>query len=287
MAKAGIPFSFLAILMYILPMAHAQPMAHPQMAMAPATRLDKLNVAASLHVFDKTLDRSAWESLGWGAFSLVVGIFLLSTGRFGWINLVFGLLIIIEGLYEKQVREPKVIKVSAATLGLLGVWNLAVFILAAMAKSRFVGGHPVVAVMQLLGAWNTYKSYAVYAALLAKSDPGANAEFKALLDQLKNADPKTAPDVAEFTVSKFGSNDVRWRVRSVDGLIFFLGNEVILGRKQSKPTCMFVPREQVKLDILGEKIFGSKQKVVVTAAGVPMKGTMSQEMTQKMQMLLV
>ena len=80
MAKAGIPFSFLAILMYILPMAHAQPMAHPQMAMAPATRLDKLNVAASLHVFDKTLDRRAWESLGWGAFSLVVGIFLLIAG---------------------------------------------------------------------------------------------------------------------------------------------------------------------------------------------------------------
>jgi hypothetical protein len=42
---------------------------------------------------------------------------------------------------EMRVREPQVIKVSAATLGLLGFWNLAGFALAMMSHSRFAG-HP-------------------------------------------------------------------------------------------------------------------------------------------------
>src|SRR5215469_7737378 len=69
----------------------SRPMAlAPSPAISANTRLDKLNVAATLHGFDKSLERSAWGSLGWGAFSLLVGLFLLSRGRFGWINILFG-----------------------------------------------------------------------------------------------------------------------------------------------------------------------------------------------------
>lgn len=261
-------------------------MAHAQAATAVTTRLDKLNVAAALHGFDKALNRSAWGSIGWGAFSALIGAFLVySTNPFGWVNVVVGLLLIGVGLYEKRVREPRVIKVSAATLGLLGLWNLANFIMAAMASSGVVG-HPWIGVLQLLGAWNTYKSYSTYAALLAASDPGTNAEFKALLAQLNTADPASAPDVAEFTASQFGKNDVRWRVRSCDGLMLFLGNEVMFGRKKSQSTCFFVPRQQVKLEILGEKMFGSKQKVVVTAGDAQLKATIAPDMAQKLMMLL-
>jgi hypothetical protein len=125
------------------------------------------------------------------------------------------------------------------------------------------------------------------AALLAASDPGANAEFKILFDQLKTCIPATTPDVAEFTASKFGSNDTRWRVRSVNGLLFFMGTEMVLGRKKSMQECLFVSRENVRFEIVGEKMFGSKQKVVVTVSNVPLKGTISPEMAQKLQMLLV
>lgn len=256
------------------------------MATAVTTRLEKLNVAAALHGFDKALNRSAWGSLGWGMFSALVGLVLVyRANRLGWVNVVVGLLLMVEGLYEKQVREPRVIKVSAATLGLLGIWNLGSFVLAMMANSR-VAGHPLVGVMQLLGAWTTYSSYATYAALLAASDPGSNAEFEAMLRQMSTADPASAPDMVEFTASKFGKNDVRWRVRSVDALMLFLGNEVVLGRKKSQPTCFFVPRQQVKLEIQGEKMFGSKQKVLVTAGDQQWKGTMAPGMPQKLMMLL-
>ena len=258
-------------------------MTPAQEALSGTSRLDKLNVAAALHGFDKSLQRSAWGSLGWGAFSLVIGTFLLQGSRFGWINVGFGLLLIVEGIYELRVREPRVIKVAAATLGILGLWNLSVVILALIAGSKVAGGHPLVALLQLFGAWTTYQSHAVYAGLLAASDPGANEEFKLLLDQLKNADPATDPDVVEFTSSKFGDKDVRWRIRSMPGFMFLMGNEVLLGRKQqSQPHCSFVLPADLKVEITGGKLFGNKQKAIVTAADTQLKVTIAPEMAAKL-----
>ncbi|HEX2330866.1 MAG TPA: hypothetical protein VHN74_19235 [Candidatus Angelobacter sp.] len=263
-------------------------MAQAQPAIAVTSRIDKLNVAASLHQFDRALNRSAWESLGWGAFSAVIGLVLLSTtAHFGWVNLAFGVLLIAEGLYEKKVREPKVILVSAATLGVLGLWNLYGFVMNIVSNSGVVG-HPVVAILQLVGAWNTYAGYSKYAALVAAADPATNMEFATMLDQLRTADPATAPDMVEFTAQKFGKNNVRWRARrmATDDLIFFVGNEVVLGRKQSTPTCLFVPRQQVKIEILGEKMFGRNQKATITAAAQQWKASIAPEMAQKFMTLL-
>jgi len=269
----------LPLLVYILHMQLTQD------APVVTTRVDKLNIAATLYNFHKGLDRNAWGNMGWGAFALAIGLFMLARGRFGWINVALGLLLVAEGLYQMRVREPRVIKVSAATLGLLGLWNLTVLAISFALKSKVVGVNPLVAIIQLLGAWATYKSYALYVALTANLDSGADAEFKALLDQLKNANPATAPDVVEFTSSKSLKSDLRWRVRATDGFMFFMGNEMFLGRKKSQPECFFVAREQVRLELLGEKMFSSKQKVRVTAGATQLNGTMSAEMAQKLMML--
>lgn len=260
-----------------------------QQAQAPATtgssRIEKLNVAAALHQFDKSLNRSAWESLGWGAFSALIGwVQLARNARFGWVNLIFGVLLMVVGLYEKRVREARVIKVSAATLAFLGLWNLAGFVMAIMALGRVVG-HPWVAALQLLGAWTTYKSYATYAGLLAASDPATNQEFELMLQQLNAADPATAPDVVEFTAKKFGKNDMLWRTRRMDDFMLFVGNERVLGRKKSLSQCFFVARQQVRVEILGEKMFGRNQKARITAGDQQWNVTIAPEMAQKLTML--
>jgi len=251
---------------------------------ANAGRLDKLNSAALLYNFHKKLDRSAWESMGWGAFTLAIALFVFSRGGFGWVHLAFGILLIAEGIYEKQVREPKVIKVAAATLGLIGLWNLALLVLSIVTQTRIIGVSPLVSIIQLAGAWSTYKSYAVYAALMASVDPATNAEFKAMFDELKSANPAGSPDVVEFTSSKFLKNDIRWRVRRMDGFLFLMGNETGLGKKP-QVTCLFLERGNVRLEILGEKMFGSKQKVSVTAGDLKLKGTMTAEMSQRMMLM--
>jgi hypothetical protein len=252
--------------------------------LANTTRLEKLNSAALLYNFHKKLDRSAWESIGWGIFSLGIALFVFSRGGLAWVHLVFGILLIAEGIYEKQVREPKVIKVEAATLGLTGLWNIGVFALGIATRIRVIGISPVVPIFQLVRAWQTYKSYALYATLTASVAPATNAEFKTMLDQLKNAVPADTPDVVEFTSSRFLKNDIRWRVRRMDGYFFLMGKETGLGKKPQL-TCMFLERGAVKLEILGEKMFGSKQKVVVIAGDQKLKGTMAAEMAQRMMLL--
>lgn len=262
-----------------------------EQAQAPAqapvsSRIEKLNVAAALHQFDKSLNRSAWESLGWGAFSALIGWAQLArNARFGWVNLVFGALLMVVGLYEKRIREARVIKVSAATLGFLGLWNLAGFIMAMMSQSRVVG-HPWVAALQLFGAWTTYKSYATYAALVANSDPATNAEFELMMQQLNAADPATAPDVVEFTAKKFGKNDVRWRARRMDDFMLFAGNERVFGRKKSLTQCFLAARQQIRVEIVGEKMFGRNQKATVTTGDQHWNATIAPEMAQKLTMLV-
>lgn len=273
-------FPRLVILIYILPMSTAQ--LTPQLA--NATKLDKLNSAALLYNFHKKLDRIAWENIGWGAFSLAIALFVFSRGGFGWIHLSFGILLIAEGIYEKQVRAPRVIKLAAGTLGLVGLWNLAVLGISIATQTRIIGVSPVISIVQFIGAWNLYKSYALYATLTASVDPATNAEFQTMLDQLKNASLPGTPDVVEFTSSKFLKNDIRWRVRRMDGYFFLMGKETGLGKKP-QITCMFLERGMVKLEILGEKMFGSKQKVVITAGDQKFKGTMTAEMAQRMMLM--
>jgi len=256
-------------------------MAPAQETPSATSRLHKLDIAAALFGFDKLLRRSAWGSLGWGIFSLAIGIWLVLDNRFGWINIAFGLLLMAEGVYEMRVREPKVIQVAAATLGILGLLNLSALLLA-IAGFRVAGANPVVGFGQLIGAWMAYKSYADYAALLAQSDPEMNEEFKMLMHQLKNADPANDPDVVEFISSRFSDSEIRWRVRSMPGFLFFMGNEMFFGRKQSQATCFFLPPAEVKIEIIGEKMFGDKQKAVVTAAGLRLKAIFTPEMAQKL-----
>lgn len=261
-------------------------MAHAQPTFGVPSRIEKLNVAASLHQFDRALNRSAWGSLGWGAFCIVIGWVLLSRNPLGgWLNIGVGALLMIEGLYEKRVREPKVIVVAAATLGILGLWNLTGLIIGLMTHTR-VTGHPVAAILQLAGAWTTYAAYSTYATLLSSSDPGTNLEFSNLVEQLKTADPATAPEIVEFTSHKFGNNDVRWRAKRVDDLFLFLGNELMLGRKQSKVTCFFVPRRQVKIDITGEKMFGRNQKATITIGTSQLKATIGADIAHKFLSML-
>jgi hypothetical protein len=51
----------------------------------------------------------------------------------------------------------------------------------------------------------------------------------------------------------------------MDDLLLFRGNEVVLGRNSSKVECFFVPRQEVKLEITGEKSLSRTQKATITS----------------------
>lgn len=177
----------------------------------PQNRLEKLNVAAGLYGFDRALTRSARGSIGWGLFSLVVSALVFARGGFGWVNLIFGGLLVVEGTYEMRAREARVIKVAAATLGVLAVWNLGSIAVAYYLHTRVVAS-VWAGILQTLGAWTTYRSYAFYAKLLRQSDPATNEELAMLLQHAKTANPALDPNLIEFKVKNLTDPLQIWKI---------------------------------------------------------------------------
>jgi hypothetical protein len=239
------------------------------MASGPGTsllenRLEKLNVAAGLHGFDRALTRSARGSIGWGVFSLVIAALIFASGGFGWINLILGSLLVVEGVYEMRAREPRVIKVSAATLGALAVWNLGSIAVAYYYLHTLVGASVWAGILQAVGAWTTYRSYAFYAELLRQSDPATNEELAMLLQHAKTADPALDPNLVEFKVKNLTDPLQLWKIIRIDArLLLFVQSEEILKVVKFAITCCVVEKQEMRLEIVGEKMFGQDQKAVI------------------------
>ena len=252
----------------------------------PQNRLEKLNVAAGLHGFDRSLARSARGSIGWGLFSLVVAAAVFARGEFGWINLILGGLLVVEGIYEMRAREPRVIKVAAATLGALAVWNLGSFAVAYYLHLR-VGANPLAGILLTIGAWTTYGSYTLYAELLRQSDPATNAELAMLLQNAKTADPALDPNLVEFKVKNLTDPLQIWKVIRIDGRLFlFVQSEEILNVVKHAIQCFVVEKEQMRLEIVGEKMFGQDQKAVIHLSETVIKNVViSPAMSTKLQTL--
>jgi hypothetical protein len=142
--------------------------------------------------------------------------------------------------------------------------------------------------LQAFGAWTTYASYSAYAALLASSDPGTNQEFQALLQQIRSSDPDTAYDMARFEVKRLTDPLQVWKVKSFDGLLLLVKCEEVLGVTKFAMECFFVQKQDVRLEILGEKVFGQKQKAIIYAGSQELNHVViTPGMAQKLQGLLV
>jgi len=252
----------------------------------PQNRLEKLNVAAGLHGFDRALIRSARGSIGWGLFSLVVSALVFARGGFGWVNLIFGGLLVVEGIYEMRAREARVIKVAAATLGVLAVWNLCSIAVAYYLHTRLVAS-VWAGILQALGAWTTYRSHAFYAELLRQSDPATNEELAMLLQHAKTADPALDPSVVEFKVKNLTDPLQIWKIIRIDGqLLLFVQSEEILNVVKYAIQCFVVKKDQMRLEIVGEKMFGQDQKAVIHLNETAIKNVVvSQTMSSKLQTL--
>src|SRR3954452_14738911 len=104
-------------------------------------RLKQLETASAFCLFDRKLSSSGSSSIVWGVLNLLIGAAILS-GQNSWgiVSAALGLALIAAGIYERKVRDPKVIIISAATLGGLAVWNFTLIAMAAMGKAQLALG---------------------------------------------------------------------------------------------------------------------------------------------------
>jgi hypothetical protein len=158
-------------------------------------------MAAQFCLFDKKLSSSGTSSIVWGVLNALIGTFILvGDGIWGAVSLLLGLALIAGGIYEKKVRDPKVIMISAGTLGGLALWNFALIGLAAMGKVELaLGGRTLYwAIAQAWGAYSTWKTYSTYKMLRETTDPLTVDQIRGYIEELQKAKPEQTLDVVEF-----------------------------------------------------------------------------------------
>jgi hypothetical protein len=229
-------------------------------------RQERLTTAAAFCLFDKKLASSGNSSLVWGVLNLLIGGLLVAgNDLWGWPSLLLGLGLVVAGLYEKKVRDPKVVIVSAATLAVLALWNFTLVALAAMGRMHVLDGGRTLfwAIAQLVGAYGTWKTYAAYKILREKADELTVNEVRGYIDELAKAKPAQSLDLVEFEANAgFREGTKKYRLKP-------LADMYTVARYKSQLSSLkleevtFVPRNEVSIAPEGEKFMSKKIKATV------------------------
>jgi hypothetical protein len=158
-------------------------------------RVEQLTMAGSFCLFDQKLRSSGNSSIIWGLLNLLIGSALIAANDvWGAVSLFLGLGLVAAGVYERKVRDPKVIIISATTLAVLAIWNFALIGLAAMGKVHLlIGGRTLFwAIAQAWGAFATWKTYSTYKMLQEKSNPLLVQQVRGYIEEVNKAKPDQA-----------------------------------------------------------------------------------------------
>jgi len=229
-------------------------------------RVERLASAGSFCFIDKKLRSSGNASIVWGLLNLWIGaVIIAGKHNSGAVSLLLGLALVAAGVYERSVRDPKVIIVSAATLAGLALWNFAIIFFAAIGKVHLaLGGRTLFwAIAQAWGAYVTWKTYSTYKNLREKSDPLIVQQVREYIDQLKKIKPEQSLDVVEFDANAdFLQGTKRYRLKPIEDFYLAARYKAQFGSLQLEDVS-FVPRTEVTLTPQGEKWMSRKIKATV------------------------
>ena len=197
---------------------------------------------------------------------MLIGAAVLAVHNvWGAVSLVLGLALVVAGVYERKVRDPKVIIISAATLAGLALWDLMLVGLAAMGKVHLaLGGRTLFwAIAQAYGAYATWRTYSTYKMLQEKSDPLTVGQVREYIDELKKAKPEQSVDLVQFDVnSGFVQGTKQYRLKPVEDLYLAARYKPQFGSLQLEEIG-FVPRNEVMLTLGQEKWMSKKIKATI------------------------
>jgi hypothetical protein len=248
-------------------------------------RIQQLTWAGSFCLFDTKLRSSGNSSIIWGALNLLLGSAAMAAhSNWGAVSLILGLALVAAGVYERKVRDPQVIIISAATLAGLALWNFALIAMASMGKLHLaLGGRTLYwAIAQAWGAYATWKTYSTYKLLLEKSDPLTVQQVREYMDELKKAKPAQSVDLVQFEVNTgFVSGTQCYRLKPVEDLYLVARYRSQLGSLRLEELS-FVPRNSVTIATEGEKWMSKKMKASVQLGSLKLdKVTIAPEMASR------
>jgi hypothetical protein len=248
-------------------------------------RVQRMATAASFCMFDKKLRSSGNASVIWGVLNLLIGGGLMAANdNWGAISVLLGVALIVAGVYERKVRDPRVILISAGTLAGLALWNFALIGLAATGRVGLaLGGRTLFwAIAQAWGAYTTWKTYSTYKTLREQSDPVTVQQVSGYIDELNKAKPGQSVDLVEFDANAgFVEGTKRYRLKPIEDLYLVAKYKTQLGSSNLEEV-IFVSRNEVTLIPEAKKWMSKKIKASLQLGALKLASvTITPEMAER------
>jgi hypothetical protein len=168
----------------------------------PQTHMERLKISAMYLSTQRGLKRSAWGSIGWGALSLALGIFLKTHTVFDYIWLTIGFFLVIEGLWiiRSVAADPRALLVEAFALTVLGILNTAGLYFEIKSGLRPIGGLQIIfaGILQLFSAYAAFRSYPVYKRIYDYLDSACLHELEMKIGDMWKPNAEGNQDLADF-----------------------------------------------------------------------------------------
>ncbi len=240
----------------------------------PETHLERLKLAARYLSLQRGLRRSGWGSVGWGAFTLTVGLLSRSHTVFDAIWFAIGFFLLLEGIWILQAAEadPRVLYFEAAALLILGLFNTIGLYFEVKSSIRPLFGLRIifVGIIQLFSSLTTYRSYPTYKKIYEHLDRACLHELELKIGNAWDQKAKTSPDVVEFKI-----DDKKCRARFRPELVIVLaekGKEIAV-----------CDRSDVQIQNNGNKMLSKTLKVELTLDTVKAKTEMTPDCLDRWQ----
>jgi len=240
----------------------------------PQTHIERLKLSAMYLSLQRGLRRSAWGSCAWGAFTLALGYFSRSHTILDSVWIAIGLFLLLEGAWvlRASAADPRVLRLEAAALLLLGLWNTVglYFEVQSGMKPLFGARIIFVGIVQLVNAYATFRSYPLYTQVYRNLDRAVLHELELKIGDAWKRKSTEDPDVVDFKIG-----DKKCKAK-------FLPDMVIVFREKGRQISLAQPAE-IQVESKGNKMMSKLLKVAITLDGETLKTEMKPEVYERWQ----
>ncbi len=241
-------------------------------ALPPVTHFERLKISATYLSIQRGLKRSAWGSVGWGAFTLVIGLVFSSHTPFDYVWLLVGTFLVVEGIWilRSVAADPRVLLMEAFALLSLGLLNTVGLYLEIESGIKPIFGARiiVVGIVQLISAYATFRSYPGYKRVYEYLDRACLHELEMKIGDMWKRKSEAQPDLADFS-----SEDKKCKAKFYPDQVIVLlngGKDVIIAE-----------RTEVSIDTSKKKMLSNVMKVGLIIEDAKIKTEMKPEYLEK------
>lgn len=222
--------------------------------------MERLKLSAMYLSAQRGFKRAAWGSLGWGAFTLTLGLFLKSHTIFDYIWLAIGFFLVLEGAWilRSVAADPRVLLVEALALAALGLLNTVGLYFEIKSGIKPIGGLQIIfaGILQLISAYSTFRSYPAYKQIYERLDRACLYELETKIGDMWKRKAEADPELAEFKCE-----NKKCKAKFLPDIAILLlqnGNQVVLAEKAevgigNTRNVIMSKMLKVELQIEGEK----------------------------------